>query len=477
MINCVSVDEDLDKVESDAEEDEVFKTDPTISHPQVSSNFSFVVVMVGLPARGKSYIARQISKYMNWLGVQTEVFNAGEYRRKILGPGQKYEFWDTNHKENYSMRKKISYTALADLIQWLQEHKSQQKCAIFDATNSTRARRSTILKKLGRANIPKHRVIFVESICNDPKILNRNIMDIKIKSYDYQEATSEEAKEDFLSRIKTYEEVYQTIEDRFDSEMSYIKMVEVGKKFVMNKIGGYIPGRITSLLMNSHITPRTILLSRHGESEDNTKGLLGGDSQLSPRGRAYAKVLSEFITEQHELRRNYDYLSFNNITVWTSTMKRTMMTSSQIPYDKLQWRQLDEIDAGICEGMTYAQVEESMPKEFAARQADKFGYPRGESYHDMIYRIEPTLMELERQREPVLIIGHQAVNRVIYAYLMGKKPIDCVEIPIPLHTVMEILPNAYGATEKRYDLNDRVDKELIKMLERGEIDHIPKQSH
>jgi 6-phosphofructo-2-kinase/fructose-2,6-biphosphatase 2 len=48
--------------------------------------------MVGLPARGKSYIARQISKYLNWLGVHTELFNAGEYRRKILGPGQVRNF-------------------------------------------------------------------------------------------------------------------------------------------------------------------------------------------------------------------------------------------------------------------------------------------------------------------------------------------------------------------------------------------------
>ena len=98
----ISVDEiyqDTDEAES------LFDADSTISHPQVlyfifllmekvDSQFSFVVVMVGLPARGKSYIARQLSKYLNWLGVDTELFNAGEYRRKILGPGQvDYIIW------------------------------------------------------------------------------------------------------------------------------------------------------------------------------------------------------------------------------------------------------------------------------------------------------------------------------------------------------------------------------------------------
>lgn len=33
-----------------------------------------VFVMVGLPARGKTYIARKISRYLNWLGVPTKVF-------------------------------------------------------------------------------------------------------------------------------------------------------------------------------------------------------------------------------------------------------------------------------------------------------------------------------------------------------------------------------------------------------------------
>jgi broad specificity phosphatase PhoE len=193
---------------------------------------------------------------------------------------------------------------------------------------------------------------------------------------------------------------------------------------------------------------------------------LGGDTPLSIRGQAYARVLNKFVQEQYELRKNYDYLSLNHLTVWTSTLQRTMMTSRHLEFPKVQWRSLDEIDAGLCEGMTYAEVEQKMPKEFAARQQDKFRYryPRGESYCDMIYRIEPTLMELERQKDPVLIIAHQAVNRVLYAYLMGKRPQDCTEIPIPLHTVMEIVPNAYGATEKWYDLNDRVDAELEKMM-------------
>ena len=45
-----------------------------------------VLAMVGLPARGKTYIARKIARLLNWLGVPTRVFNVGEYRRTRYFP-------------------------------------------------------------------------------------------------------------------------------------------------------------------------------------------------------------------------------------------------------------------------------------------------------------------------------------------------------------------------------------------------------
>lgn len=40
-----------------------------------------VIVMVGLPARGKSYITKKIARYLNWLQHDTRIFNVGERRR------------------------------------------------------------------------------------------------------------------------------------------------------------------------------------------------------------------------------------------------------------------------------------------------------------------------------------------------------------------------------------------------------------
>lgn len=42
-----------------------------------------VIAMVGLPARGKSYLVKMIRRYLRWIGFETDVFNVGNYRRKI----------------------------------------------------------------------------------------------------------------------------------------------------------------------------------------------------------------------------------------------------------------------------------------------------------------------------------------------------------------------------------------------------------
>lgn len=49
---------------------------------------------------------------------------------------------------------------------------------------------------------------------------------------------------------------------------------------------------------------------------------------------------------------------------------------------------------GDCEAMTYEEIQQKFPKEFARRDQDKFHYryPKGESYEDLVHRLEPVIM-------------------------------------------------------------------------------------
>lgn len=35
-------------------------------------NTPHVIVMVGLPARGKTYMAKKLTRYLNWIGIKTK---------------------------------------------------------------------------------------------------------------------------------------------------------------------------------------------------------------------------------------------------------------------------------------------------------------------------------------------------------------------------------------------------------------------
>lgn len=86
-------------------------------------------------------------------------------------------------------------------------------------------------------------------------------------------------------------------------------------------------------------------------------------------------------------------------------------------------------------------------------------------------RLEPVIMELERQ-ENVLVIGHQAVMRCLLAYFLDKAAgalpgagaggrgsgravtpsVPTEQLPYlkcPLHTVLKLTPVAYGKAPAR----------------------------
>ncbi|NXD88931.1 F26L bisphosphatase, partial [Halcyon senegalensis] len=158
---------------------------------------------------------------------------------------------------------------------------------------------------------------------------------VKLSSPDYKGRAQDEAVADFLKRIDCYKATYEPLDEQLDSGLSYIKIFDVGVRYLANRLQGHVQSRIVYYLMNIHVTPRAIYLSRHGESHLNLRGRIGGDSGLSPRGRQYAQALAQFIRSQN----------IRELKVWTSHLKRTIETAEAlgVPYE--QWKALNEIDA------------------------------------------------------------------------------------------------------------------------------------
>lgn len=417
---------------------ESVRSDSTACVPQFT-NSPTMIVMVGLPARGKTYISKKLTRYLNWIGVVTKVFNVGQYRRKAVPTYESFEFFRPDNEEAMKIRKACALAALRDIPVFFSQEKGQ--VAVFDATNTTRERREMIHQF---ALEHSYKIFFVESLCDDPDIIAENIKEVKLSCPDYKGRDMKETVEDFQKRIDCYKRAYVSLDEDFDRNLSFIKIFNVGRRYLVNRVLDHIQSRIVYYLMNIHVTPRSIYLCRHGESELNLQGRIGGDSDLSPRGRKFASALRDFIQSQ----------AIQDLKIWTSHMKRTIQTAQPVGVPYEPWKALNEIDAGVCEEMMYEEIQKNYPEEFALRDQDKYRYryPKGESYEDLVQRLEPVIMELERQ-ENVLVVCHQAVMRCLLAYFLDKNAEDLPYLKCPLHTVLKLTPVAYGCKVESFFLN------------------------
>ncbi|KAI8071279.1 6-phosphofructo-2-kinase-domain-containing protein [Gongronella butleri] len=479
---------------------------PASYQPERQLETKLVIVMVGLPARGKSYIVKKLRRYLNWLQYETKVFNVGNTRRvhKEANVDQDAKFFDPDNQEMKKVRDDIAMDVLEHLIEWL-KNGTYSRVAIHDATNSTVSRRKLLIDRLRTE--PKIKLLLLESICTDQRVLERNFR-LKLLGPDYKDKDPVQALEDFRSRVANYERAYEPLGDwEEDRDLQYCKLINVGKKVVAYNISGYLAGQCVFYLMNFNLTERQIFVTRHGQSTDNIEDRIGGDAPLTPLGRKFGKALERFVSQQRKsfalelARRKADEESdaygmerlellddtthpapqgkdgtrddlihkkaealSAQFTVWTSMLQRSMQTASNFSadeYDVKHIRFLNEINSGSREGMSYEEIQRLYPDEFRARQQNKlyYRYPGmgGESYIDVIHRLQPLIIELERMTQSCLIITHRVALRIILGYMLDWSREEMPHMLVPLHTVYEYRPKPYGSELKKWRYNEEKD--------------------
>ena len=75
-------------------------------------------------ARGKTYISTRLSRYLNWVGIKTRLFNVGMYRRKnsyTSKMAHSADFFDPKNEDAVRLRESWRKAALNDIIQWVRK--------------------------------------------------------------------------------------------------------------------------------------------------------------------------------------------------------------------------------------------------------------------------------------------------------------------------------------------------------------------
>jgi len=352
------------------------------------------------------------------------VFDISQYRRKRVEKYSSHELFRPENIPAVKIRQESFEEALNDCVTWL-DKKSHTNVGILDGPNVSRLQREQIYRIAKQCRI---RVLFIEFVCEDKSVLEANFKDILRNSDDYKDMTADYAIKDLMKKMEHYKRQYEPMMMDEKADWGHIKILDCANTGVFSHgIRTQLEQKILGYVSVPKKRNQTLFFSRHGESEFNVVGRIGGDANLSPRGWMYSTAIANYAQ------------NLNNIEVWTSTLIRTKQTAQNIYTEKHHLHELDEIYSGECEGFTYEELLEKFPKELAMRDAEKlkYRYPQGESYLDVMERLLPVLIELESSSN-ILVISHQAVLRCVLGYFLGTPLDDIPYFKVPLHTVIKL---------------------------------------
>ena len=374
------------------------------------------LVMVGLPARGKSRLARRICGGLAADGFRSAIFNNGDVRRELLGAESTLpEFYSPDNAEGRRIREEICRQNLIRAKEWLNR---EGDVAILDATNVSRARRAFIERTL-----TDHPVLFLECVNEDPVLLNACIRN-KTRLPEYAGYTEDEALASFVGRIGYYEAIYEPV----GKEQYWLCVDTMSSRILAEQPcegSPYYPA-IREIVVSWWV--QSLYLARHGQTEYNVQGRIGGDPPLTAKGRMQAEALALHLRDQ-----KLDW-------VFTSTRMRSHETAAPLLRGRhetrvMAFKEFDEIWAGDCEGMCYSEIRETMPEITAGRNADKYhyAYPHGESYAMLRERVRRGLQRalFLAGELPVMLVGHQAINRVLLSLFLRQREEDIPYINVP----------------------------------------------
>ncbi|KAH8060291.1 6-phosphofructo-2-kinase [Aureococcus anophagefferens] len=416
-----------------------------------------VICFIGLPR--KQFMAERLCRYLKFFhGAQCEIFDLAkpEYGSDVeLGDALSAYLEEEDATATTQLIRSMEGID-DDSLDRLKKNVDSGKIAILDTSDgfSTLSRAWSGATKDSRYAMQKHlasmrvrvKLLFIEVIVSDKGVVRKFLTQRLAVGPDGERLGPQQLAGGLRATdraLNEYGRSFVTIQDDgSEDELSYVKLIDYGDKVVTNRIRGFLLMQIVKYLSHK----------------------IGGNPGLTDAGERYAKWLGEFVPGEVWTRKDgkgsdarphsaaptdddadeadgpppdtcarplFGRLfpcvdpstgesSLRPIVparLWTSTLKRTIDTARHIPHPVLELRQggvwhqmsprvyrnLDEIFAGDCEGMTHKEIE-----------------------------------DLQRGEPPAQARQARATLRILYSYLVGIPRADAPKIEIPLHNVIKI---------------------------------------
>ncbi len=188
------------------------------------SDDKLYLVLMGLPARGKSTLAIRLQDAFRKSRISAKIFNNGNLRRAYL-PLKETSSANFYHPDNTSaveMRKKFAHMNMKRAKTYLE---GKGRVAILDAANVSRARRKMI-----EENLDNHPILFIECINDDQEILHLSILE-KTRLPEFSRLGHQKAQAEFMKRIDNYRMIYTPLK----TERNYFRIDSLQNKIIGRK--------------------------------------------------------------------------------------------------------------------------------------------------------------------------------------------------------------------------------------------------
>ncbi|MTI46582.1 histidine phosphatase family protein [Sporosalibacterium faouarense] len=186
-----------------------------------------------------------------------------------------------------------------------------------------------------------------------------------------------------------------------------------------------------------------LIMVRHGETEANKKGIYGGwsDYKLTEKGKTQAEDIIHFLIKEAK----------DIGEILCSPSDRTLYIANKLG-NKLNKNisikeELRELNFGLFEGKTNAEIKEQYGSEYSAWINDYVNYkiPKGESVSDLNNRLNKFLSQLKNRSGTYVIVSHGGVIQILITILLGLDIKTMWNFKVPPGGMVEIeYNNGFG---------------------------------
>ncbi|MCR5300104.1 MAG: histidine phosphatase family protein [Erysipelotrichaceae bacterium] len=206
-----------------------------------------------------------------------------------------------------------------------------------------------------------------------------------------------------------------------------------------------------------------IYLLRHAET-DAGKGLCIGrrETRLSEKGKKRTAALAGWLKE-----------NLPDVTaVYTSPLQRAETTAGIIAqaygltpaYDE----DLPEIDTGVWDGLSFAEIKEQYPEEYEKRGADPWHYriENGETFEEVARRVNDAVLRIAAGEKTALIVTHKGAINALRIHLHQAEENEILNLACANLSILSlrIRDGILSAVSEPYRPQVLLDDEMIREL-------------